>query len=88
MRVCAALTTLHRACVPSAGPLLRSLQVTVPSCHGMNSSWPRSRDSLTVSFPDATARISAKISRPTYSTVAVASTMRPQLMSMSSAWRA
>src|SRR5665811_1137691 len=65
----------------------RPRQVTVPSCQGMNSSWPMSSSSLTVRSPDATAMMRSKISSPTWVSPAVPSTIRPQLMSMSSAIR-
>src|SRR5262249_24079127 len=58
-----------------------------PKIQGLNSSWPTPASSLFVRLPEATARISSKISLPSSSRVTPSSTF-PALLSMSGSWRA
>jgi hypothetical protein len=67
----------------SAYPM-KGFYVTAPSCQGMNSSRPRSRSSLQVSRPEATARTASKIWSPASVMVSEPVTMPPVSRSMSS----
>src|SRR6266581_6816754 len=64
-----------------------SHHITAPRYHGTNSFWPYPCNSLLLFLPDAVSSIKRKKRSPITSTVAVPSTISPQLMSMSSSWR-
>src|SRR5437879_373086 len=74
-----------RRCPPPQRPesLLALAHITGPMIQGANSSSPTPESSLLLLLPEATARTSSKICRPTTGS-GVPSRITPQLMSMSS----